>query len=397
MIARVIIGRTGDGSASGSWPDGRRAGAVDGGPSVGVVIPFHGRPELLARCVASLGRLEPPPADVVVVNDGDPAGLELARPPGVRLLELTTRHGPAAARNHGVASLSTDIVLFIDADVVVPPDTVAKVRRAFVGRPDVAAIFGSYDDRPVADGLVSRYKNLLHHWTHQHASGDASTFWTGCGAIRRPVFVEVGGFDPSQRWLEDVELGYRLRAAGHRIRLDRDLRVSHLKHWSLGGLLISDIAHRAVPWTELACRYRALPNDLNTDLVGRVSGALALAAVLLLLGALALPWLALVAAAAALGIAWLNRSLYRFFWRCGGLRLLVAGTALHWLYLVYGAAVFTAGSMWWRAVGARRPIPCSPLAVDPPGADAQEPRIQALAAGEDGSELSRPSARRRSA
>ena len=80
---------------------------------------------------------------------------------------------------------------------------------------------------PRLQGVVSQYRNLLHHFVHQHGNSEASTFWAGCGAIRRSVFEEMGGFD-EQRFptpsIEDIELGYRLRQAGHRILLDKACR-----------------------------------------------------------------------------------------------------------------------------------------------------------------------------
>ena len=60
-------------------------------------------------------------------------------------------------------------------------------KRITVPEDGVETLFGSYDDDPPAPGLVSRYKNLLHHHVHQNGRPDASTFWAGCGAIRRGV------------------------------------------------------------------------------------------------------------------------------------------------------------------------------------------------------------------
>ncbi len=56
--------------------------------------------------------------------------------------------------------------------------------------PALTALFGSYDDAPAAPGLVSQYRNLLHHFVHQQGVfrdeiRPAHTFWTGCGMIRR--------------------------------------------------------------------------------------------------------------------------------------------------------------------------------------------------------------------
>src|SRR5207244_833451 len=78
---------------------------------------------------------------------------------------------------------------------------------------------------------------------------DASTFWAGCGAIRRSVFEEIGGFQ-AERFrrpsIEDIDLGYRLCGAGHRIRLDPGLQGTHLKRWTLGSIVRPDVACRAL-------------------------------------------------------------------------------------------------------------------------------------------------------
>ena len=58
--------------------------------------------------------------------------------------------------------------------------------------------------------MVSQYRNLLHHFVHQHGHAEASTFWAGCGAIRRAAFDAVGGFDAARfprPSIEDIELG----------------------------------------------------------------------------------------------------------------------------------------------------------------------------------------------
>src|SRR5690606_15349386 len=96
------------------------------------------------------------------------------------------------------------------------------------------AVFGSYDTRPAAPNFVSQWKNLSHHFVHQHGHPNAQTFWAGCGAIRKPVFQAVGGFDQSYRGatIEDIELGYRLRQSGFRVLLDPAVLCTHSKRWT---------------------------------------------------------------------------------------------------------------------------------------------------------------------
>ena len=205
----------------------------------------------------------------------------MAKAAGARVLRLTRNAGPGAARNHGAERADGTVLLFVDADVVVAPGAVHRVAAAFAGDPGLAACFGSYDDRPRAPGLVSRYRNLLHHFVHQDGNAEAATFWAGLGAVRRTIFLGVGGFDavrfprPS---IEDIELGYRLRRAGHRIRLDKGLQGTHLKRWGLASMVRTDVTCRALPWARLILETANAPADLNLRGAQRLSAALALLA-----------------------------------------------------------------------------------------------------------------------
>ena len=156
-------------------------------------------------------------------------------------------------------------------------DTVAKMADTFERHPEVDAVFGSYDDSPEAGDFSSQFKNLFHHFVHQEAREQAFTFWSGCGAVRRQVFLDAGGFDAerySRPSIEDIELGYRLTAAGHQIMLNKEVQVKHLKRWTLRGMVKADVFDRAIPWTQLIIRQKELPNDLNLGLSQRASALL---------------------------------------------------------------------------------------------------------------------------
>jgi len=138
------------------------------------------------------------------------------------------------------------------------------------------AIFGSYDDAPGSPDFLSQYRNLMHTFVHQTARSEATTFWSGCGAMRVSSFWRAGGFDESylKPTMEDIELGSRLHGLGGRIILDRDIRVKHLKRWTFWNLVKTDIFGRGIPWTELMLRDGRMPDDLNVGMSQRVSVAL---------------------------------------------------------------------------------------------------------------------------
>jgi GT2 family glycosyltransferase len=316
------------------------------GPAISVIIPVHNGGPDFRKCLSNLTQAVPPPREIIVVANGDTDGSgQLAAEFGARVLSIPAPCGPAQARNFGAGKAIGDIFFFVDADVAIPVDAMHRIASAFDRELGLAALIGSYDDEPAATNFLSQYKNLFHHYVHQTAREEASTFWGACGAIRREAFLAVGGFDERYRHasVEDIELGYRLKQAGLRIRLDKTLQVKHLKRWGVVSLLKSDFLHRALPWSELILRDRRFINDLNLRLSGRMSVIVAYG----LLGALVGAWwwsgfLAL-AGLLTLALIGLNMPLYRFFRRKRGLRFALQAIPWHWLYFLYSGLAFAVG------------------------------------------------------
>jgi hypothetical protein len=177
----------------------------------------------------------------------------------------------------------------------------------------------------------------VHRYEHLRGAGEADTFWAGCGAVRRAVLRRLGGFD-ERRYprpqIEDIELGYRIRALGHRIRLEPAIACTHLKRWTLRGMVVTDVRDRGVPWMELLLAGRGPAGGslnvrgserLHTALVG-VAGAALLAAV-----AHDARWL--LPGATALGVVVAgNAGLLRWLARHHGVGLALAGVPLRLLY-----------------------------------------------------------------
>jgi GT2 family glycosyltransferase len=247
-------------------------------PAFSVIIPARNCKEDLARCLACLDRSLYRDYEVIVVDDASTDDTTAGIPPDqARVLTLPKQSGPAVARNRGAELARGTYLLFLDADVCVWPETLGVLSEALSAAPDVSAVFGSYDTEPQALNILSQYRNLMHHFVHQEANEEATTFWSGCGAVRRSAFLGVGGFQTDYRrpCIEDIELGVRLTKAGHRIQLNKRVQVTHLKKWTFWGMLKVDIRDRALPWSRLILREDNLPNDLNLRLSQRASALLA--------------------------------------------------------------------------------------------------------------------------
>ena len=244
-------------------------------PRVSVVIPiFNGGP-MLEQCLSAIDASSAPEFEVLLVDDGSTDGMTqpAALRHNARLIMLDRQRGPAHARNRGVNAARGEIIFFTDADVLLHPDAISIAVSKLDADPHLSAVFGSYDDQPGHASFLSQYRNLYHHWVHQNGNVEASTFWTGCGAIRREAFMAMNGFseDYRQPSIEDIELGMRLRESGRRIRLEKTMLGKHMKHWTFWNMLKTDIFQRGVPWVELVLRHGRMSSDLNLNLGSRIA------------------------------------------------------------------------------------------------------------------------------
>ncbi len=327
-----------------------RKGCVDSSriedARVSVIIPVHQGGAEFQQCLESVTAAAAEADEVIVVIDGCRGDSEaIAGEFDVRIVKSPRNVGPAAARNLGARFADGEILLFIDADVTVASTLLQQVRRVFLEHPGISAVIGSYDDEPAAGNFLSQYKNLLHHYVHQNASEEGFTFWGACGAIRRQAFFAVGGFDESYRrpCVEDVELGYRLRAAGHQIRLDKHLHVKHLKRWTAVSLFRSDLFDRALPWTRLILESGRMQNDLNISFTNRLKVALIGCLVPLVMASCLWPALWFMVMATVGWLVVLDLPLLRFFARRRGWCFSIVTLSWHWFSYAYSGSAWMIG------------------------------------------------------
>ena len=334
--------------------------------TISIVISVYNGGKEFQNCLASLAAHRERYEELIVVNDGSTDDTaRYAEEFGARILQVPTRRGPAHGRNVGALAARGDVILFLDGDVCLGDDTISRIAQRLEDDPGLGAVFGSYDSEPSAPFPVSQFRNLLHHYVHQTGNRCASTFWAGCGAIRRKVLLESGGFNAaySTPCVEDLELGMRLTRLGVRIALDPSIQVKHLKRWTLWGMITTDIWRRGIPWTRLILESDRMPNDLNLRVGARASVALAgLIGVILAMAAVravsGIPHpvtlgmgLAFLFALAAVGL--LNFRFYRVVAEKRRFGLTVISLPLHLVYFLCCGTGFVFGAVihYWGRLG----------------------------------------------
>ena len=170
------------------------------------------------------------------------------------------------------------MLFFLDSDITVTPSTLSAVAASFADRPQISALFCSYQKETVPEQFLQPVQepgSPLH-------SPDGPR---RCGYLLRRVWrhpprrlpARWAASIPSTSILEDVELGYRLHRAGHKIFLNKSIQLTHHKKYSFTGLVKSDLLGRAIPWTRIMLTKRIIRNDLNTRSHNMLSVVVALA------------------------------------------------------------------------------------------------------------------------
>jgi GT2 family glycosyltransferase len=213
-------------------------------PRFSVVVATLGRPDVLARTLATLARCEPPPAETIVV-DGDESGSAepAAHAAGARYER--TPPGLTVQRNAGLALAGGDVVVFLDDDTEVDAGLFAALARAYRD-PAVVGVTGRVLDRD-----LRRFGNMRSRWRGLLPGGGREGSLTRFGYPRRvqdetcerDVEYMLGGLmsarlDAARRvgfderlggygLLEDEDFSYRLSRLG-RLRFAPDAAVVHM-------------------------------------------------------------------------------------------------------------------------------------------------------------------------
>jgi glycosyltransferase involved in cell wall biosynthesis len=146
-----------------------------------------------------------------------------------RFVRLTLNQGPAAARNAAARLAKGKIIVFLDADVSVYPETLKRIAMKFTNDPDLTALTGVWDKDQKTQAFFPQFKALRDwsYWTNERdRNGYYYLFSTRIAAIKRQVFRRLDGFNEAFREMEDVEITYRI-ARRYAIIFAPDVRVHH--------------------------------------------------------------------------------------------------------------------------------------------------------------------------
>jgi hypothetical protein len=219
---------------------------------VAVVIPNYQGERWLPGVLESIAAQTVAPAEVVVVDDGSTDGslaLLASRFPAVRVIALGSNGGFARTANAGIAAVGAEAVALVNTDVVLAPDWLERAVAALATSPRTVAVATKmvdlddpsllYDAGDVLrrDGACEQRGRFERDEGRYDAPGEVFSACAGAALYRRAAVLEAGGFEERfGTYLEDVDLGLRLRLAGGRCRWEPRAVARHAGGGSSGAL-----------------------------------------------------------------------------------------------------------------------------------------------------------------
>ena len=231
-----------------------------------IIVNWNGG-QLLEQCLDSLSLQTLQPEKLIVVdNDSHDGSAECAEQNNnVTLRKLNTNLGFAAANNLALAECDSEFVALLNPDAFPEPEWLERLVGAANSESNAVA-FGSrqmnYNSSNTLDGIGDAYHISGLVWRERHGATQQPTdlvqreIFSPCAAAalyRRQAIVDLGGFDEDFFcYVEDVDIGFRLRLAGYKAMYVPDAVVHHVGSATTGGQQ-SDFSvyhgHRNLVWT----------------------------------------------------------------------------------------------------------------------------------------------------
>jgi len=290
-------------------------------PPVTVIIPAFNEERVIAKNIAAIARLDPAPAEVIVVDDGSTdrtaevaaAAARVAftrgdRPGGVRFRLIRQENGgKAAALNHGLLLATTEVAVVIDADTVVSPGLIGALGPHFAD-PRVGAVAGNVkvgNRRNLLAALQAlEYVVALNLDRRAQDVARAMAVVPGAaGAFRVAAVRQVGGYQ-GDTVVEDADLSTALQRAGWRIPYEPAAVV-----WTEAPENLTDVVRQRRRWSygtvQVVAKHRGAmlePGSGNIGLVGLPWNLLS-SVILPALGPFADLWLVYLVFTGQMGVA----------------------------------------------------------------------------------------------
>jgi len=222
-------------------------------PYMSVIVPAYNNQDTMEKCLKAIRESTYQDYEVIVVDCGSQdATCSIAKKYADKLIESPTKFDRSHARTAGIAAANGQIIVNIDSDIVIRPDTLTEINNYFSKHREIDALTGLLSKEHPNHNFFSQYKNLYMHYIFRKLPEKVTFLYGSIYAIRDET-AHIYASDI--KIADDTALGQKLVSCGKKIAFLRDLEVIHLKKYTLLSFVKNDFQ---IPfdWAKIFLKYK---------------------------------------------------------------------------------------------------------------------------------------------
>ena len=219
-----------------------------------IIIAAYNSAKTLRHCLQSVLSSSFSNYEIIVVDDGSSDSTsEIAREFTTSVFRFDENQGRNIARRFGYSKARAPIIVNLDSDIVIAPDTLRKLMHLVETDPDEVKVWAGYLAKPLLKpGIAEFMKELKLHRIHSSCRSNAGFLYGGFFAFDASL---VPLLRSDAAYADDTEMGLAFSERGHRIEFREELQVHHLKRYGLIALFMDEL-RMAFDWPAIFFRRR---------------------------------------------------------------------------------------------------------------------------------------------
>lgn len=220
---------------------------------VSVIVPAYNSQNTIEKCLEAVRQSTYQNYELIVIDDGSiDATRSIARRYADKVIELHGNFQRSHARNSGIKAAKGEIIINIDSDIVIKPDTLIRIVNYFSKDQQIDALNGILSKEHPNPDFFSQYKNLYMNYIFSKLPEKVNFLYGSIHAIRRQA---AQPYDVDIKIADDTALGQQLVCSGKRIAFLKNLEVIHFKKYDLFSFIKNDFQ---IPfdWAKIFLKYK---------------------------------------------------------------------------------------------------------------------------------------------
>jgi glycosyltransferase involved in cell wall biosynthesis len=205
--------------------------------TISFIVPAHNEEEVVKECLDALLAEEYQDKEIIVVNDGSTdCTREIIESYGnkLKLINFDTGHSAAFSRNAGAKVASGDLLVFIDADVIISGGFLNTLAQDYL---EHNFMFAGINVKPLTTNIISRSfaleKSYFPKIEKKEFTDNFQNIPSFAFIFRKDFFEKIGGYNENTFYFEDSDLTKKCIETGNKMFLDPDLIVYHKEPYTL--------------------------------------------------------------------------------------------------------------------------------------------------------------------